>query len=166
MRKVAVAGIGSILWLYLLFLEPVVAVIGETGVLSVFPAGEDVSVDIIFIHSAQKTKVIEHLVVNERLDGFCLQATEYSSFGFGLPFLSSDGSFSITEEGFSMKDMNRPVPSLSLRAGVDTHLTLYLAGQPLPLYEILPLGERVDVKILPSYQLLQLLVSGMFKEII
>ncbi|WP_338625495.1 DUF1850 domain-containing protein [Selenomonas sp. TAMA-11512] len=141
-------------WLWLLFSQPVIAVLGEEGIIAIRPAGKNTSIDIAFIHSVQRTKVSEHLIVNERLDGFCLNETEYSSFGFGLPFLTSDGSFSITEQGFSLRDMNRPIPHLSLRPGVGTELTLCIDSERYPLYRLVPLGSRVDVKILKGYEVL------------
>lgn len=152
-KTICVALLPLLAWLGLLLYQPVVAVRGEHGLIALHPAGEHTRLDIDYIHSVQRTRVREHLVVNPCLDGFLLKETEYSSFGFGLPFLASDGSFSITAHGFSLKDMHRPIPQLSLRPGVGTELTISLDGTSYPLYRLVPLGSRVDISVIKGYEI-------------
>ena len=96
-----------------------------------------------FIHSVQKTPVIEEL----EFDGekFILLRTKYKSHGVGLPFMESDGTFREKDGFFIMDDMNRIIPNLSLRTGVGTKLTITLAGQEIKLYEKFPAGTKIDI---------------------
>lgn len=153
MKTICMTLLSIVAWLGLLFYQPVIVVRGETGRIALRPVSAHTCLDVDFIHSVQRTRVTEHLIANPRLNGFILQETEYASFGFGLPFLASDGSFSITEHGFSLKDMNRPISSLSLRPGVKTELTIYIDGIPYPLYQLVPLGSRVDISIVKGYEI-------------
>ena len=98
-----------------------------------------------FIHSVQKTPVIEEL----EFDGekFILRRTKYKSHGVGLPFMESDGDFHELDGRFIMDNMNRPIKNLSLRTGVGTQLTIKLGGTEFKLYEKFPVGTRIDFKI-------------------
>ena len=64
---------------------------------AVVPAAPGTSFTIHFIHSVQKTPVLENLEINDEKDGFNLLSTKYQSFGVGLPFLAEEGDF--REEG-------------------------------------------------------------------
>ena len=46
-----------------------------------------------FIHSVQKTPVLENFVVDVEHKEIILDSTKYKSFAVGLPFLKSDGAF-------------------------------------------------------------------------
>ena len=106
-------------------------------------AEKNLPLTINFIHSVQKTPVIEEL----EFDGekFILLRTKYKSHGVGLPFMESDGTFREEDGFFIMDDMNRPIPNLSLRTGVGTKLTITLAGQEIKLYEKFPAGTKIDI---------------------
>lgn len=98
-----------------------------------------------FIHSVQKTPVIEEL----KFDGenFILLRTKYKSQGVGLPFMESDGKFYRDSDWFIMDDMNRRFKNLQLRTGVGTNLTVTLNGQEFKLYEKFPAGTKIIIEV-------------------
>ena len=104
---------------------------------------ENLTLEINFTHSVQKTPVIEEL----NFDGekFILLRTKYKSHGVGLPFMESDGVFREEDGYFIMDDMNRPIKNLSLRTGVGTNLTIKLDGEEIKLYEKYPEGTEIDI---------------------
>ncbi len=135
--------------------RPCIAVIAEDGVLLAScsaEAGTELSTR--FIHSVQKTPVEEFFEVNDTRDGFILKKTRYRSFGVGLPFLDSDGTFRREGDSFVMDDMDRHLPEISLRPGVSTELTLSLPDETVLLYDRVPLGSLVRVAIVPRWRLL------------
>ncbi len=134
--------------------RPVVAVLAGDELLAAAPAKAGTTFSVRFIHSVQRTPVEELFAVNEAADGFILRATRYESFGVGLPFLASDGVFRREGDRFVMDGMERPIPRLDLRPGVSTELTLCLAGEAVPLFERVPLGSLVRVRVLPRYRAL------------
>ena len=118
---------------------------GKEEIITSVDAEKNLSLEINFIHSVQKTPVIEELIFDG--EKFILQRTKYQSHGVGLPFMESDGDF--REEGgfFIVDNMNRPIKNLSLRTGVGTQLTIKLDGQEFKLYEKFPPGTKIDFKI-------------------
>lgn len=116
------------------------------------PAREGMAVTIRFIHSVQKTPVWEYLSVNDQADGFCLHKTKYQSFGVGLPFMESDGTFRHEGDYFIMDHMERHFPQLHLRTGVGTQLTVTIDDTTCPVYQYLPDGSAVDIRVAPLYQ--------------
>ena len=118
---------------------------GGTEIVAAVDANKKTSLEISFIHSVQKTPVIEEL----EFDGedFILLRTRYKSQGVGLPFMESDGVF--REEGgwFIMDDMNRRIKNLSLRTGVGTQLTLTLNGEKFELYKKFPPGTKINIEV-------------------
>ena len=132
--------------------RPRIAVLSESGVLASCPADAGTEFSTRFIHSVQKTPVEEFFSVNERQDGFILLRTRYQSFGVGLPFLPSDGSFRRENDAFVMDGMNRPMREIDLRPGVSTELTLFLPDETILLYDRVPLGSLVRVAIVPRWQ--------------
>lgn len=103
-----------------------------------------------FIHSVEKTPVTENFVVTAS-GQLRLQSTVYQSFGVGLPFLASDGTFIIAGDHFIMENMARQYSLISLRTGPEARLTLYYRGQVWPLYRDLPAGSQIDIYIGPFY---------------
>ena len=109
------------------------------------------SLIIRFIHSVQKTPVIEEL----EFDGedFILLRTRYKSHGVGLPFMESDGVFREEGDWFVMDEMNRRIKNLSLRTGVGTELTLELNGETFELYKKYPAGTKIVVNSAPAWKI-------------
>lgn len=106
-----------------------------------------------FIHSVQKTPVEEYFTVSDAGDCFVLHSTKYQSFGVGLPFMASDGKFRREGDWFVMDEMERNIPVLTLRPGVGTELTLTIKNMVFPLYEMVPLGTSVTLRIVPRYKI-------------
>ena len=110
---------------------------------------DEVPFTIHFIHSVQKTPVEEFLTAHA--DGhFHLAGTRYQSHGVGLPFLPEEGSF--RQEGdYFVLDMERDYKELSLRTGVGTELTITAGERTIPVYEMYPVGTRIDLVVAPLY---------------
>ena len=110
---------------------------------------DEVPVTIHFIHSVQKTPVEEFLTAHA--DGhFHLSGTRYQSHGVGLPFLPEEGAF--RQEGdYFVLDMERDYKELSLRTGVGTELTITAGERTIPVYEMYPVGTRIDLVVAPLY---------------
>ncbi len=130
-----------------MLLRPTLFVVAKDALFYAGSANEGTKITVNFIHSVQKTPVEENLVVNGR--GFLLKSTRYQSFGVGLPFLASEGNFRREGDFFVMDDMNRFYPSVSLRIGVDTNLTVTVGDTKLNLYDEFPVGTAVDIFIAP-----------------
>lgn len=118
---------------------------GAEEIITRVKAKENLSLVISFIHSVQKTPVIEEL----EFDGedFVLLRTKYKSHGVGLPFMESDGDFREENGIFIMDNMNRKIKNLELRTGVGTQLTIILDGKEFKLYEKFPPGTKIKFKI-------------------
>ncbi len=127
-------------------------------------AKANMQLKISFIHSVQKTKVEEYLVVDDDLQGFTLESTHYHSFGVGLPFMESDGNFRREGDTFIMENMNRQFSELNLRTGVGTELTVTVDEHSYRLYEKFAAGEKIDIKLLPKYKIMTVHnIGGMFE---
>lgn len=106
---------------------------------------ENLPVTISFIHSVQKTPVIEELEL--RNGELVLLRTKYKSFGVGLPFDASEGKFYRDGEWFIMDNMNRHFKNLELRTGKGTKLKITLNGREFDLYKKFPPGTKIIVKM-------------------
>ena len=134
--------------------RPCIAVYAESTPIASCPADRGTEFSTRFIHSVQKTPVEEFFTINDARDGFLLRRTRYHSFGVGLPFLETDGTFRQEDDTFIMDGMNRPMREIQLRPGVSTGLTLYLADEEIPLCERVPQGSLVRIAIVPRWRLL------------
>ena len=105
---------------------------------------ENLPVTINFMHSVQKTPVIEELEL--RNGEFVLLRTKYKSQGVGLPFDASDGKFYRDGAWFIMDNMNRHFKKLELRTGKGTQLKITLNGREFDLYKKFPPGTKIIVK--------------------
>lgn len=105
---------------------------------------ENLPVTINFMHSVQKTPVIEELEL--RNGELVLLRTKYKSFGVGLPFDASDGKFYRDGEWFIMDNMNRHFKNLEMRTGKGTQLKITVNGREFELYKKFPLGTKIIVK--------------------
>jgi len=121
-------------------------------IISSVDAKKNVPLVIKFIHSVQKTPVIEELEFDG--DNFILLRTKYKSQGVGLPFMESDGVFREEGEFFIMDEMNRPLKNLQLRTGVGTNLTVTLNGQEFKLFEKFPAGTKIFIDAAPLFEIL------------
>lgn len=134
--------------------RPCIAVYAESTLIVSCPADTGTEFSTRFIHSVQKTPVEEFFSVNDARDGFLLRRTRYHSFGVGLPFLETDGTFRQEGDAFVMDGMDRPMREIQLRPGVSTELTMYLADEEIPLCKLVPPGSLVRIAIVPRWKLL------------
>lgn len=116
----------------------------ENQTVAVVDAQENFQLTISFIHSVQKTPVIEELEF--RGGEFILLRTRYKSQGVGLPFDAADGKFRREGEWFVVDEMNRHFKNLELRTGKGTRLKIFLNGREFELYKKFPLGTKIFVK--------------------
>ena len=145
MKKILIAVL-MLAALCLITYQPKIFIGTEERTVAVVDAEERLPLTISFIHSVQKTPVIEEL---EYQGGeFVLQRTRYKSQGVGLPFDEADGNFYRDGEWFIVDDMNRRFKSLELRTGKGTQLKITLNGREYRLYEKFPLGTKIIVKTL------------------
>ena len=115
----------------------------ENQAVFIADATENLPITINFIHSVQKTPVIEELELKN--GEFILVRTKYKSQGVGLPFDAGDGNFYRDGDWFIF-DMNRNFPILELRTGKGTQLTVTIGAKTFELYKIFPLGTKIIVK--------------------
>ena len=143
MKKVLLAVALSAV-LFLLTNTPKIFVGTEHATIAVVDAQENLPLTVKFIHSVQKTPVIEEM--NFTAGEFVLQRTRYKSQGVGLPFDAADGNFQRDGDWFIMDDMNRHFKNLEFRTGKGTRLTLTLDGRTFELYKKFPVGTKIIVK--------------------
>lgn len=130
--------------LFLVSYQPKVFIGTENQTIAIMNAEDNLPLTINFMHSVQKTPVIEEL---EYQNGeFALRRTRYKSQGVGLPFDESDGRFRREGEWFVVENMNRRFKRLELRTGKDTQLKISLNGQEYELYRKYPPGTKIIVK--------------------
>lgn len=130
--------------------QPHVFVEANQGIYRTIPVKSGEKLSLSFVHSVQRTPVIENFIVEDSYI-LTLDSTEYQSFGVGLPFLAEDGIFQAEKDKFVMKDMNRPQECLRLRTGPEAKLSLTYAGQTIPLYSVFPAGTLVIIRVEPLY---------------
>ena len=143
MKKILLALIAAAI-LFLLTTTPKIFIGTDNETVAVVDAEENLPLTIEFIHSVQKTPVIEELTFHN--GEFVLQRTKYKSQGVGLPFDASDGNFHRDGDWFIMDDMNRPFKNLELRTGKGTRLKIILNGNSIELYKKFPIGTKIFVK--------------------
>lgn len=143
MRNIFLAVLTTI-FLFFIGYQPKIVVSGQNFTLATVNATENLPLTIKFIHSVQKTPVIEELEFKK--GEFVLLRTKYKSQGVGLPFDISDGKFYRDGDWFVFDEMNRHFKNLELRTGKGTQLTIILDGKTYELYKIFPIGTKIIVK--------------------
>ena len=143
MKKIFVAAALSAI-LFFAASTPKIFIGTENQTVAVVDAEENFSLTINFIHSVQKTPVIEELIF--RGGEFVLLRTKYKSQGVGLPFDINDGKFFRDGEFFVVDEMNRHFKNLELRTGKGTQLKIFLNGREFKLYEKFSAGTKVFIK--------------------
>lgn len=143
MKKILVALIAAAM-LFVVTSEPKIFIGTEHETVAVVNAREGLPLTIEFVHSVQRTPVIEEL--DFHAGEFVLRRTIYQSQGVGLPFDATDGNFRREGDKFIMDDMNRPLKNLELRTGKGTRLTVTVDGKTFALYEKFPVGTKIFVR--------------------
>ena len=140
--------IGILIFLFMNFGEKKIYVTaeveGEEEIITSVEAKKNLPLTISFIHSVQKTPVIEELEFDG--ENFILLRTKYKSHGVGLPFMESDGDFREENGIFIMDNMNRTIKNLELRTGTGTQLTIIFDGQEFKLFEKFPAGTKIKFR--------------------
>lgn len=142
MKKILTVVIATII-LFWITNEPKIFIGAENDTVAVVNAQENLPLTIEFIHSVQKTPVIEEL--EYRGGEFVLLRTKYKSQGVGLPFDTGDGKFYRDGDWFIFDDMNRHFKDLELRTGKGTRLKVTLDGKPCELYKKFPAGTKISI---------------------
>ena len=143
MKKILLAVIVTAI-LFCVTSTPKIFIGTESRAVAVVDAENNLPLTIEFMHSVQKTPVIEELEL--RNGEFVLLRTKYKSQGVGLPFDASDGNFYRDGEWFIMDNMNRHFKNLELRTGKGTQLKITLNGREFDLYKKFPPGTKIIVK--------------------
>ena len=143
MKKFLLAAVVLII-LFLITAQPKIFIGTQNQTVAVVNAEENLQLTINFIHSVQKTPVIEEL--EYRNGEFILLRTRYKSQGVGLPFDVADGKFYRDGDWFIMDNMNRKFKSLELRTGKGTQLKINLNGKTYELYKKFPIGTKIIVR--------------------
>ena len=143
MKKIILMLIAPII-LFLITYQPRIYIGTEKKAVSIVNAEENLPLIINFMHSVQKTPVIEELEFKS--GEFILLRTKYKSQGVGLPFDAGDGKFYRDGDYFIFDDMNRRFKNLELRTGKGTQLKVTLDGREHELYRKFPLGTKIIVK--------------------
>ena len=125
--------------------QPCLFVRAAGDTVAIVPVKPGTPFSIHFIHSVQKTPVLENLAVDADGHSFVLHSTKYQSFGVGLPFLAEEGHFYQDGDYYILDGMERHFPQLTLRTGVGTQLTLYIGRRTYRLFETYSPGTPVDL---------------------
>ena len=104
-----------------------------------------------FTHSVELTTWDEHFKVNGAHD-MLMTHTEFSSFGWGFPYLSTDGKFSITKDGRFRLDMNRPYPKVPLRISEQAMQKIIFKDKAFDLVALYGQGSAVTIYALKRYE--------------
>jgi hypothetical protein len=139
---IVVTSLAILYGLTFLLIQPCLFVESEQDLLNwfVISSGKE-AFSLRFIHSVERTPVLEKYQVDSQ-NNLLLFATEYESFGVGLPFLASEGHF-IAKDGHFILEMNRVFPSINFRTWPEAQLTLTVKNQQYRLHQMLPSGSVV-----------------------
>lgn len=127
---------------------------GEASPLLVVPLGSDGRFGIGYRHSVERTPVIEWFQVSPGPDGagprIALTATEYRSFGAGLPTDAPPGArFHRLGDRFLIEGLDVPVPSLVVRPLAFTEHVLVVGDHRWALSGLAPDGAALRVVVQP-----------------
>jgi hypothetical protein len=144
--------IGSLLlWLTdAVLLAPYLLVASEDAVLLRIPVKAGDILSLRYMHSVQKTLVIENIVIDQT-GQLVVDSTEYESFGVGLPFLASEGKFHQVGNRFILEDIGRYFEIIRLRAGPEAQLNMQYHEHTYELYRLVPDGALIQMSVVPYY---------------
>lgn len=104
-----------------------------------------------FTHSVELSTWDEFFRVNGP-HNMTMTHTEFSSFGWGFPYLSTDGKFSVTKDGRFRLDMNRPYPKVPLRISEQSMQKIIHNGVAYDLVDLYGQGSAVTIFALKRYE--------------
>ena len=118
----------------------------ESGVILSIPVRRDDPFALVFIHSVHRTPVFEHFLIRD-VGVIQLVATEYETYGVGMPSLPSEGVFEQQGSRFRLSQLNRRFSEIPLRVGPEAQLTLLRKGMEYPISKWLPAGALVKLHV-------------------
>lgn len=105
-----------------------------------------------YTHSVQLTPCYEYFRINGP-DDMTMTHTVYESYGVGLPYSPSEGSFATRkEDGKFDLTMDRPYRTVSFRPAVQADPDISCRGKTYKLCKKFGQGVRVDVKVMKRYK--------------
>lgn len=107
---------------------------------------------IVFRHSVEKSPVVEWFeTAKPPSAGLLLVATEYRSFGAGLPADAPPGAqFVRLDDRFVIEGLSVPVAQLVLRPMPWTEHRLLLAGNEYDLSGLVAPGTPIEIRVVPG----------------
>lgn len=112
---------------------------GETIVSE--PVGEDSEIRIEYIHSVEKTPVVQHYTVEGTT--LVLSHSEFRSYGAGLP---STAEVERTDDAGFVRQIDEPREQITLRPGETAGHTLMVDGEEFDLVSLAD-GETVQIEL-------------------
>ncbi|WP_248617261.1 DUF1850 domain-containing protein [Natroniella sulfidigena] len=98
-----------------------------------------------YLHSVAKTPVWEFFKIK---DGqLYLVATEYQSYGAGLPFLDQN-NHSIQDDKFKIEEIDQRLDYIPLLIGNETEHKFLIEGQEYELYKVVEPTKRVKIDLI------------------
>lgn len=107
--------------------------------------GKDRTFSLRYIHSVEKTPVIEYFRVQD--DGrMILTATAYQSYGVGLPSLPEEGHLKVADGWLFLEGLHRVYHDIRIRVGPEARISLEVEGKTYPIHEWYPPGLLVVIR--------------------
>jgi hypothetical protein len=106
----------------------------DSGHVRVVKLGKDREFNLRFIHSVHLTPVKETFTVFPS-GSIQLTTVQYETYGVGMPFLPSEGSFSWEGNSYVLRGLDRRFDQIDLRVGLEAKQVLLVDFREYPLYE-------------------------------
>jgi hypothetical protein len=111
------------------------------------------------IHSVAKTRYT-HIFKIDKKGNIILHGAVFQSGGGGFP-VTGDGNFTLTEGKFHIDEMNRFIGILSFRVSPVSQETIRVSNIEIPLYQLVPEGTLIEIKIFRERLWFSKINSGM-----
>jgi hypothetical protein len=99
-----------------------------------------------FIHSVNRRPVYDTLRVEA--DHLVIVKSRFDAFGAGMPEAStSEGTLSVSRDGWLDWAVNRPVPEVTVRVGRVAEHTLHLKGREIRLADLAEPGAPLTMRV-------------------
>jgi hypothetical protein len=140
----AVVAVAIILLLSIFVTTPHFVLSSADGVLLAHPAYEGIQFKIEFIHSVNKSPVVEFFEI--RGGAIILTALEFTAFGAGMPTAPEAGqTMIVTEDGIRIENFERTISSLNYIVGHATYHVLHIGAESVPLNELAQPGTLLHI---------------------
>jgi hypothetical protein len=133
-----------LLWPFVLTLEIVDGRDGRVALCARVHPGEEFVLS--FIHSVNRRPVYDTLRVEA--DHLVIVKSRFDAFGAGMPEAStSEGTLSVSRDGWLDWAVNRPVPEVTVRVGRVAEHTLHLKGREIRLADLAEPGAPLTMRV-------------------